>query len=535
MCCHISFKVLLTINMFGVFKKIIFLNFFQALIFILIVLNWSYLKSFFNDKFLSNIKNNKSLSKSKTNSENLDIYFYGQIPKFNPISPDGLYVWWLQSLVWDKLVLVDHNFIWTPNLAKEWMFNSDRTELKLKFNSDIFWSNGRKVDEADFKFSFFFYKDDSLKASIYKPILDRIYSVSYKDHELTLILNSNHKQDPFYATHTYWSHILSTMKLYPKDLKSNPFMGTGPYKVDSFSNRGKIKFSLNDNSWFFKFYKNIKIPHVINVKSLTSENVLAKIVEKNRGVVLGKDIHLIAMEKWFPVESSSELVSISMNLKKVPLKMRSYLYQLLTETNDLEKLNLKFKDLNIYGSNNVVVKSQLKKRHDNKTVGSFKDSKLKNISLDVIYDDSSDEVWLTYLKEKLKKSGVDLILNKMSTATLYKAIQDKKYTSYINKEALDEFYPHYLSYHSMGAYNFSGWSNSAIDHDLERMIDLRSSDQIKAMIKKIKAEMDMEFFEVPIFSYQSAVLWTRNPCKPIQGQFQGLGLIYKAIICADNL
>lgn len=485
--------------------------------------------------------------KAEKNSSNLDVYLFGEIPKFNPISPDGLYVWWLQSLVWDKLILVDKDFVWHKNLVKSWVFNKNRTELILKFDSDIFWSNGRKVNEDDFKFSFHFYKDESLKAAIYKPIFERIGSVTYKDRTLNLKLNPDLKSDPFYATQTYWSHVLSAAHLYPVDLATNPFLGTGPYRVDSFSNQGKIKFSLNDNSWFLKTYKGIQLPKTISVKSLISESVLKKIVEKQEGLIVGKDISSLKSPNWHPVESKQELVSVVFNLKEVLIHERHYFYQKISEANDLEKLDLKLRGRNIYGSTNPVVKAQLKNKLSQKDVflktnglneknkEVKKESKNMFLKLKVMYAETQDEVWLTYLAEKLKNTGVELVLTKTSSSVLYETVYGRKFISFVDRNPIVDFYPHYLSFHSKGSYNFNGWDSKNIDHDLEDMVNMDNSDQIKMKIQKIRNEMNQEFFEVPIFSYESAVLWTRNPCKPIQTQFQGLGLIYKAIICADNL
>ncbi len=535
----------------------------------------------------------------KHNSKPLSLYYWGEIPKFNPIHPDGLYVWWIQNLVWDRIINVDKNYIWEPAIAQSWSFNSDRTVLKLKINPEIVWSNGRPLDQDDFIYSYHFYKDPELKAALYEPILSRIKTINYKNNILTLKLDEKLKSDPFYATPIYWSHIMNTVKLYPKDQKSNPYLGTGAFKVDQFSNQGLIKLSLNKKSWFFKKYKNTNLASNIRVKSLSSESLLEKIVENSQGIVLGKDIsslmtdtnnnsyekqnstyneipntksnlingpHIfsnINLNTWHPVESKLQTVSIAFNLKKIIKPHRMLLYRIIQQLNDVEKLNLNYKNINVHKFNEPefdlrrssltsyklkkLNPDQIEKRKEifkknklssldlnNHKLNDSKSNKL-NISIELLYSNPSDEKWLTYLNEKLKDSGIKLNLILVSQAVFQEKIFAKDYEAFVDVNSKSDFYPHYLSFHSKGSYNVVGWDILELDLDLEKMIKLDKPNEIQSLIQKIRNDIDKEFFEVPIFSYDGSVLWTRNPCKPIQTQFQGLGLIYKAIICADNL
>ncbi len=457
--------------------------------------------------------------------DTLNLYFWGDIPKFNPIHPDGLYIWWIQNLIWDRILSVDEQFVWSPAIAESWSFNSDRTELKLKIKKNLKWSSGREVNQTDFEFSYFFYKDDSLKAAIYEPILRRVKTLDYKDDILTLRLDPKYQSDPFYATHTYWSHIMSTVKLYPSDLKMNPYLGTGAYQVTQFSNRGQLALSTNQTSWFFDKFKSIKMPKKILVKTVSSDQKLKKLLDSRNTqknmIILGRDVYALSEQDWFPVNLKTELVSLSFNLSKISIDQRKKIFLLLRKINDIEKLNLQFKNLKI-----------LKLDSYKNTVDEL-NVKLPS-KIDVWYFSSEDEKWLTYLNEKAKMQGLQLNLLKVSQSVFNEKVFKKEYEIYVDTSRPQEFYPHYLSYHSKGDYNFKGWNDLQLDNDLEKLILELDPSKTKSLIQKIKNYVGEQYSEVPMFSYETSVLWTRNPCKPIQTQFQGLGLIYKAIICADT-
>lgn len=467
------------------------------------------------------LSQSKNSNKITIDSKIVNIYYWGDIPKFNPIQPDSIYIWWIQNLIWDRIITVDEQFVWSPAIAESWSFNADRTELKIKINRDVTWSDGRSLIQKDFEFSYFFYKDDSFKAAIYEPILSRIKTLSYLDNILTLKLDPKFKSDPFFATHTYWTHIMNTVKLYPFDFKSNSYLGTGAYKIDRFKNSGQLELSVNTKSWIFDKYKNLVMPKKLFIKSIFSDQKMDQILSLKKGLILGQDIYALDKYNWSPVKVKTETVSLSFNLSKFSIDERKYIYSLFHEINDLEKLNLKYKNITIHKDAIPDISKVI-----------IKNNNLKNI--DVMYFRSDDEKWLTYLNEKIKKLNLNLNLIKVSHSVFNEKVFNKNYDIFVDTNIKEDFYPHYLSYHSKGSYNYKGWDDSVLDHDLEKLIFIIDPKKTKDQIHKIKNYVDTKYSEVPMFSYETSVLWTRNPCKPIQTQFQGLGLIYKAIICADN-
>lgn len=443
------------------------------------------------------------------------LYYWGDIPKFNPIQPDGLYVWWLQNLVWDRLIQIDSHKVWTPYLATSWIFNKDQTVLTLEIPKDLKWSNGRSVEEKDFQFSFEYYKYQNFYGAIYGPLLQKIKKMSFKENRLTLVLAENTSQDKRYASHIYWSEILSVVRLYPYDLDKNPYLGTGAYKVSDFSSRKPWQMHFNKRSWFWNKYSRKNFPLKLNIKTVAAIPLLKKITTSSEGLILGADLFEKGVDSWSSVHEENFSTSIVFNLKKTDLKFRKDIFAKINEINDLEKINLKLKDF----------KPKVDRRFNNSR-------QVQN--LDLLYSLDAHDVWIFYLKEKLKKSNLNLNPIKISQKKLNESILKGDFIAYIDSYSEDEFYPHYLSYHSEGEYNFLGWNRLEMDKLLLKILDQSSSKDIQIMINEFKKYMDQELFEVPLFSYKNSVLWTRNPCKPIQTQFQRLGLIYKGIICADN-
>ena len=560
----------------------------------------------------THVPNDKSSGTHKIeNPEDLSafqILFFGDIPKFNPISPDGLYVWQLQALVWDRFVEIDKNKVWHPSLAQNWQFNKDQTELKLYLRPNIKWSNGRELTTQDILFSLNFFKIRSLKGALFQPLLERIDSFDFKGSELILKLSENKNKNPTYASLMYWSEILSSLRLLPYDLETNPYLGTGLYQVSEFSSTKPWSLTLNPESWYLQSDLSLKWPEIIKIKTFKSASVLNSILSSllnsavsspsNLEVVspsdsalnspsnsnvnstensnLNSDVNLdskttnnstlntLAQKQDSALTMGVDLAQIGLNpkdlsqnafddkvftkairfnLKKVPLKIRKQLETYIFENNDLQKMNLvdKFRGFqNFNFDNNPYAIGDFKRDVElptslpaKKIYKKFKDSELYQI--EVLYTHQEDSQWLSYLSEKLKFEGYKLEAKLVSSAVFNEQIYNRKFEAYVSDYESESFYPLYLSYHSKGEYNHEGWSSPTIDKNLEKLIFAKDAELIAELSKKIRIEMNQNYFEIPIFSYKSSVLWTRNVCNPIQQQFQGLGLIYKAIICADNL
>ncbi len=474
-----------------------------------------------------------SAIKSKTNDkELLHIDFFGEIPQFNPLKPDGLYVWQLQGLVWERLVEIDANQTWHPSLAHSWSFNEDRTELYLKLRPNLKWSDGRAVNFKDFEFSTTFYKIKALKAALFQPLLVRISSVSYSDGLLTLRLNPTKSDDLFYGSSVYWSQILSSLRLLPYNLQKKNYLGTGPYKVQRFSNYNPWFMVPNSKSWIFKDQRAPKLPPEIRIKTYRSETVLAKSLRlKRKSLLLGIDLHQLKLnsyEDWFPFKDKVLTKSLKFNLSKVSFSDRQSLRDRLLSDNDLQKLNLKQQYRAFSPISDIDI---------NKVTGDITHlaKPVKSINLNILYTQSKDSKWLVYLKERYRRSGINLNLILVSNSVFNEHIYNKDFTTFVDDYESDPFYPLYLVFHSKGEYNSTGWNSKEIDTNLEKLVITQDRAKAKLLSQVIFKQLKSNAFEIPLFVYNRSMLWTRNACKPIQKPFQGLGLIYNAVICADNL
>lgn len=509
---------------------------------------------------------------NKTEPPSFNILFYGDIPKFNPIHPDGVYVWQLQALVWDRLIEIDEKKIWHPSLAHSWAFNKNKTRIKLKLNPRITWSDGRPLSPQDILFSLNFYKIKNLKGALFQPILERVETFELKNNQLILKLKDKSDSNPTYATELYWSEILSSLRLLPYNLEEKPYLGTGLYKVKKFSNHKPWFLVLNEKSWRKVRAPEIKWPQRIKIKTFRSPSVLTTALKNTRGslkesldsvsegdvkksksrthpgtLVMGADLFNIGIDleevSMSAIDDKVFTKALRFNQKKVQARVRDKLRSVVMEQNDLLKLNLndRFRDFENFNLENdpAAVKEKTSEPELEKTLPQkivpkiFKDSEL--IKIEILYTNQEDSQWLSYLSEKIKTEGYMFELKLVSNAVLNELLFDRNFEAYVTDYESDNFYPLYLSLHSKGEYNIDGWSSAVIDENLEKLNHADETQNRQVFFENIQTEMHKQHFEIPIFSYKSSVLWTRNVCNPIHKQFQGLGLIYKAIICADNL
>ncbi|UKA60475.1 ABC transporter substrate-binding protein [Arthrobacter sp. FW306-2-2C-D06B] len=149
---------------------------------------------------------------------------------------------------YEGLTQLDANYKPVPLLAKSWTVSADGLVYTFKLQDGITSQDGKPFTSADVKFDF--EKLMPLSAQL-APITKQINSVETPD-ATTVVVNFKTPYAPFLsALAGAWmipEHIFTT-----KDIATDPAnmkpIGTGPYKLDSFTPGDKAVLSRYDGYW----------------------------------------------------------------------------------------------------------------------------------------------------------------------------------------------------------------------------------------------------------------------------------------------
>lgn len=171
------------------------------------------------------------------------------------------------NLSLEGLVTLDKTLKPVPQLAEKWEINGLNIKFYLKKN--VKWQDGVSFTANDVKFTFDSFKSKEVK-SPYKDILIN-YLSSYKtngDYEFEVVLNKPAANPialftfPILAEHQY----KSKEDILNKDIVP---IGTGPYKISSYSVSREVIFEKNP------YYRGDK-PYIDNIvfKIVPNENAM---------------------------------------------------------------------------------------------------------------------------------------------------------------------------------------------------------------------------------------------------------------------
>lgn len=151
-------------------------------------------------------------------------------------------------LVYDALVDLDTENNVIPRLATSWEFIDD-THLKMNLRRDVKFSNGEPFTAEDVLFSFARTKEDSTSIST-MSWYDEKESKALDDH--TLIIAMHHPYAPVFYVLTggrTWIGSKKTMEKVGEAAYARMPIGTGPYKIATWTSGAQIHYVRNDLHW----------------------------------------------------------------------------------------------------------------------------------------------------------------------------------------------------------------------------------------------------------------------------------------------
>src|SRR5215469_7386621 len=137
-----------------------------------------------------------------------------------------------------------------PDLASEWAWNEDGTELTFKLRHGVKWHDGKPFTAADVKCTWDLMADnvpDKLRLNPRRSSYDNLEAVTPKgDYEVSFQLK---RQQPAFAmllaggfSVIYPCHVSATQ------MRQHP-IGTGPFKFVEFKQNESIKVTKNPDYW----------------------------------------------------------------------------------------------------------------------------------------------------------------------------------------------------------------------------------------------------------------------------------------------
>ncbi len=175
-----------------------------------------------------------------------------------PSTPtDNASIWVLEEIYSTLVVPSKDGKSLEPDLATSWKQSSDKLSWTFHLRPDAKFSNGKPVTSADVKFSI----EQVMKPSSPNAFIDTAVSKVETPDAHTVVIH----------TKTPWAALPADMGMYPnsivpkgyagkskKEFSAHP-IGSGPFKLDSWSKGSSLKLSKNPKYW------DKKRPHVDRV------------------------------------------------------------------------------------------------------------------------------------------------------------------------------------------------------------------------------------------------------------------------------
>lgn len=200
---------------------------------------------------------NSSNSEGSSNTEGsgpkeggtLIVGLTGDPQTFNPDARADDYFYPIAQNVFSRLVKLNNNQEIIPDLAKEWEFNEDGTEITFHLHENVKWHDGEDFTSSDVKFTL-----DTIKsnAGFASTNLSSMKEVTTPDENTVVIKLSNPDATflgyiAWYATFIVPEHIYSGDN-WDSGTKINP-VGTGPFKFSEYVT--SVNVTLEPNKDYF--------------------------------------------------------------------------------------------------------------------------------------------------------------------------------------------------------------------------------------------------------------------------------------------
>lgn len=452
---------------------------------------------------------------------------------FNPLLNDTTYDDAVIDLTYNSLLSFDKNLNPKPELAKAYEISDDNLSITFKLNDNIKWNDGKTLTADDVAFTFTSLADKGYTGSKYGYVEKLKGAKDYHEGNIDKIegievIDKNTIKFTFAQPYSPGLTNLGSIGIIPKhiwgevpiaqwkdkkDLLTKP-VGTGPYKVVSFTEGQDVQLKRNDN-YFDGDVKTEKfILKVTNEDTATGELLNGTVDVIDASNLKNKDIKELESEGMDVTSYDSNLVQyMGFNLRDKKFQdknlRQAFMYALdrnamvdkLLEGNgqvvDTPMLpsSWSYPDkstLNNYKYNKDKAKELLKQAgyedRDNNGIVEDKDGKELVVKLTYPTGNKLREQTAPIIQANLKDIGVKMELENMEfTALMDKVVANHDFELYLmgNNLSLDPDPKPY--WHSTSAsdekgnsaWNISSFKNEKADQLIEQGISVSDQKQRK--------------------------------------------------------
>lgn len=168
-----------------------------------------------------------------------------ELDTINPILSNNKNVQNIARLIYEPLVNITKDYKTEPALAIEWA-KQDATSYIIKLRENVKWSNGKKFDAEDVRYTIDRLKDTSSIYSSNVQYVERVDIVD--DHTLKITLSQEVPFFEYYLTFPIMSREYYGSDDFSNTNKNSKPVGTGKYKITDVQN-SYILLEKNDKWW----------------------------------------------------------------------------------------------------------------------------------------------------------------------------------------------------------------------------------------------------------------------------------------------
>lgn len=481
---------------------------------------------------------------------------------FNPLLADSKYDDAVDSVVYSSLLKLDKNQNVEPDLAESYKVSDDNLKITFKLKKDLKWSDGQKLTAKDVEFTLKSLAHKDYQGANYNFVKSIVGAEDYnagksKEIQGVKVVDESTIELTFVKAYSPALINIGTTGIIPEHIwkdvepakwktatdKLKKPVGSGPFKLESFTEGSEVKFVKNDNYYAGKPKTEKLVYKVVNDDTVGAElknggvdiadvsnlkDADRKELEKNKFVMkkysnnlfqyMGTNLRnktlqdknireafIYALDRKSMVD---KLLEGNGTLVNTPMLSSSWAYP---KAEKLEKY-----DFNVQKAKELLEKSGYKDTNNDGYVD--KDGKNLEFTLDVPTGNKLREQTAQIIQENLKQAGVKINLNTMEfKALMQKVVANHDFELYMMGNNLPAD-PDLTSYWSSQAvsdvkgkegWNISGLKSAEVDKFLEEGIGTFDIEKRKAAYEKFGVYMNKE---LPwIYLYEQNIVKAFNP------------------------
>lgn len=440
-----------------------------------------------------------------------------------------------------------------PQLATHWAFGKDKKTMYFKLNKNAKWSNGISVTSHDFAYAIEFGRSDCIIDPAvnkhYNEVIDKV--TVYDDHTISVVLKSIKPDIYLFANispvsrHFYKELDKEFVQKYNWQIAPN----TGPYEITDFKKGKYVTFTRIKDWWAedLKYYKYRFNADKVKFNVIKEINIIWELFKKGQidvfpamGPEYWHDKSSIPVFEngyinkiWFFNDTRQSAAGLFLNLDKEIFKDKNLRYafshainfdKIIKEIlrNEYYRLDhgfvgygeysndkIKAKTYDIDKVNYYMNKSGWKRGYD----GIWHKNGIR-FSVELSYGGESNNSGYVILKEEAQKAGIELNLDRLDFAALYKKVFEKKHdvaaiawSTGVRPSYKNQFHSEYA--HKKDSNNISNIEDPELDELIEKYDDSIDEKERIRLSKLIQGKIDELCIMVPSYMipYARQIYW----------------------------